>query len=187
MVAGLILAAGAGTRMGTPKALVELAGETLVARSVQVLADAGVEPIVVVVGAVDVTVADARVVNNPRWADGMGTSLAVGMSVLVDVGDVIVIPVDMPGLTAAAVRAFLQRAAGFDLARATFHGKPGHPVLIRQGHLESVIASLEPEMGAKEYLRAHRAVEIELSDQADGRDVDTPEQLARFIADAGSS
>src|SRR5436309_15777649 len=110
--AGLLLAAGSGSRLGTPKALVELDGELLVDRGVRLLADGGCDPVVVVLGAAahDV-VARARldratVVVNEGWSDGIGSSLRVGLTVVAELGatHVVVALADQPGVTADVVR-----------------------------------------------------------------------------------
>jgi CTP:molybdopterin cytidylyltransferase MocA len=71
-VAGILLAAGDGTRLGQPKATVELAGMTLAERGVGLLRDGGTDPVLVITGAVPVQVARAVTVHNPDWPSGMG-------------------------------------------------------------------------------------------------------------------
>ena len=83
-VAGLVLAAGEGRRFGGPKAVVELDGERLVDRAVRILTEGGCSPVVVVSGAVPLTVADVDVVPNPLWPSGMGSSLRVGLAAVTD-------------------------------------------------------------------------------------------------------
>jgi CTP:molybdopterin cytidylyltransferase MocA len=80
--AGILLAAGEGSRLGRPKALVELSGRTLAERGVALLRDGGADPVLVVTGAVPVQVPGARTVHNPDWRTGMGTSLAAGLRAL---------------------------------------------------------------------------------------------------------
>ena len=75
-VAGLVLAAGEGRRFGGPKALAVLDGERLVDRAVTLLARAGLTPVVVVSGAIELTVPGATVVPNPLWPSGMGRRTA---------------------------------------------------------------------------------------------------------------
>jgi CTP:molybdopterin cytidylyltransferase MocA len=81
-VAGILLAAGEGSRLGRPKALVELGGQTLAERGVRLLRDGGADPVLVVTGAVPVRVHGARTIHNPDWRMGMGTSLAAGLRAL---------------------------------------------------------------------------------------------------------
>ena len=81
-VAGILLAAGEGSRLGQPKALVEIAGQRLVDRGFRMLRAGGADPVVVVTGAAPVDVPGALVVHNPAWPTGMGSSLTAGLSVL---------------------------------------------------------------------------------------------------------
>jgi nicotine blue oxidoreductase len=81
-VAGILLAAGEGSRLGQPKALVELGGQTLAQRGVATLAGGGADPVLVVTGAVRVSVTGAWTVRNLDWRTGMGSSLAAGLHAL---------------------------------------------------------------------------------------------------------
>ena len=81
-VAGILLAAGDGTRLGQPKATVELAGLSLAERGVRLLRDGGADPVLVVTGAVPVELAGTLCVHNPNWLSGMGSSLATGLRAL---------------------------------------------------------------------------------------------------------
>ena len=174
--------------MGRPKALVELDGEPLVARALRTLAEGGVAPVVVVLGArADevraVLPAGARAVEARDWADGMGASLRTGLAALEETGiDAAVVHlVDLPGVTAAAV-ARLAAVAGHDvLARAAYGGRPGHPVLLGRAHWAGVRATAVGDAGARGYLSGRADVAlVECGDLADPDDVDTAEQLASF-------
>jgi nicotine blue oxidoreductase len=192
-VAGLVLAAGAGRRFGRPKALVELDGERLVDRAVRVLAEAGITGRYVVQGAADLTgLSGAEVVDNPDWAEGMGSSLRVGLAAMpAVVTAVLVVPVDQPGLTPAAVRRVVD-AAGADLRSAlvvgTYAGRAGHPVLLGRDHWPDVAAAAVGDVGARPVLAAlaERVVRVECADIGDGHDVDVPGDLERPRSDAGS-
>jgi nicotine blue oxidoreductase len=81
-VAGLVLAAGAGTRYGQPKAPVIIGGERLVDRAVRVLTEGGCDPVYVVLGAWVGEVDGADIVVNDAWPEGMGSSLRMGLTVL---------------------------------------------------------------------------------------------------------
>lgn len=181
-VAGLVLAAGAGRRFGGPKALVELDGERLVDRAVRVLREGGVTSRYVVHGAADLSgLSGAQLVGNPDWTEGMGSSLRAGLAAMpATVTAVLVVPVDQPGLTPAAVRRVVE-AAGEDLPSAlvvaTYAGRPGHPVLLGRDHWAGVVSTAEGDRGARTYLAAHEPVACECGDLATGRDLDRPEDL----------
>ena len=182
--AGLLLAAGEGRRLGTPKALVEIGGTRLVDRGVRMLHEAGCTPIVVVTGAARVDVAGAVVVHNPDWRTGMGSSLRTGLSALApDCPAVVIALVDQPNVTAEAVLRL--RAAHDDGARvavAAYGGRPRNPVLIAQEHFAEAAAYAEGDVGARDFLRARAdiVVPVPCDDVADPGDIDTPEDLLRF-------
>ncbi|MFI9012350.1 NTP transferase domain-containing protein [Actinosynnema sp. NPDC053489] len=182
-IAGLLLAAGAGRRFGGPKALVSRGGVLWVDRAAAVLREGGCAPVVVVLGASASSVRARAVldgcvvVDNPDWATGMGSSLRAGLDALTDVHAVVVLPVDTPGVTAAAVERLRALASPTALARASYGGAPGHPVLIGVGHWAGVAASAVGDAGARDYLRAHGALDVPCDDVAVGDDVDHPGDL----------
>ncbi|WP_344875531.1 nucleotidyltransferase family protein [Allokutzneria multivorans] len=183
--AGIVLAAGAGVRYGGPKALVELRGELLVERAARTLREAGADPVVVVVGAradevrARAALSGALVVHNPDWATGMGSSLRAGLMGLIScrAAAVLVLPVDMPGVTPAAVRRVASLASPGVLAAASYSGQRGHPVLLGRAHWAAVATSATGDQGARDYLREHPPVLVPCDDVASGDDVDHPEDL----------
>ncbi|TCC38208.1 nucleotidyltransferase family protein [Kribbella speibonae] len=184
-IAGLVLAAGAGRRMGTPKALIRDAdGVTWAARTARLLTEAGCSPVVVVVGAAadqvraELTGEPVEVVEATDWNEGMGASLRAGLRSTDAVSEaVVVLPVDVPGVTVDAVRRVVDQAGDDALVRATYDGAPGHPVVIGRRHWDGVIASARGDEGARGYLREHEVVLVECSDVGDGVDVDTVGEL----------
>ncbi|HEY6294247.1 MAG TPA: NTP transferase domain-containing protein, partial [Streptosporangiaceae bacterium] len=104
-VAGVLLAAGEGSRFGQPKALVELGGQTLAERGVELLRAGGADPILVVTGAAPVQVAGTQNVYNPDWPTGMGSSLRAALTTLTgtDAGAAVVALADQPLVGAQAV------------------------------------------------------------------------------------
>lgn len=179
--AGLVLAAGSGSRFGQPKAPVLVGGERLVDRAVRVLRQAGAEPVLVVLGAWQGEVPDAVVVTNPDWATGMGSSLRAGLAALQDpayqdVTAVLITLVDLPGLTTEAVRRII--ACDGDLVVATYQGERGHPVKFGRAHWTGIQAAAHGDAGARDYLKARTDLAlIEVGDLASGVDLDRPQDL----------
>lgn len=183
-VAGLVLAAGEGRRFGGPKALALLDGVRLVDRAAATLADARCDPVVVVEGAAPLApVPGATVVNAGRWREGMGASLRAGLAALPDdVAACVVLLVDTPWLTADAVRAVVGAWYAADTetepaaAVATYHGKPGHPVLLASWAWPEVAALAFGDVGARAWLRTHRddVLDVDCTGLAEPYDVDRP-------------
>ncbi|SFD99140.1 nicotine blue oxidoreductase [Actinacidiphila alni] len=194
-VAGLLLAAGGGRRLGgRPKALLPYEGRPLVEHAVRVLRDGGCGPVHVVLGAAaDEVVAAADlsgcvVVRNPRWEEGMGSSLRAGLASLAAAGPApaaaLIGLVDQPGVGAAAVARVLAAAGGGEalvsaLAAAVYDGRRGHPVLIGGARWAGVAGSAAGDRGARTYLREHaeQTVLVECGDIGDPADIDTPADL----------
>ena len=185
-VAGVLLAAGEGTRLGTPKALVELGGRRLVDRGADLLRDGGTAPVVVVTGAVPVTVPDVILVPNPDWRTGMGSSLAAGLRALpAECAAAVIALVDQPLIGAGVIRRLVAaHQAGAELVVAAYHGRPRNPVLLARRHWAGVIAAADGDTGARPYLRANPGLVtlVECADIGAPDDVDTPEDLARVGA-----
>jgi CTP:molybdopterin cytidylyltransferase MocA len=189
-IVGVLLAAGAGRRAGGPKALrVDADGTSWLLRSIAVLSDGGCDAVIVVLGCQAVRARDVlvkstlvqdpmvTVVEAPDWEQGMGSSLRSGLSAARSASwrAVLVHLVDLPDVTAEVVRRLIRQAptGTASLARVTYGGRPGHPVLIGRDHLESIMASLAGDSGAKGYLAHHGAHSVECGDLASGQDHDT--------------
>ncbi|ARZ67087.1 nucleotidyltransferase family protein [Streptomyces sp. HU2014] len=188
-VAGLLLAAGGGRRLGgRPKALLGHRGRPLVEHAARILAEGGCAPRYVVLGAASEEVrARARLpgcvlLDNPAWGEGMGSSLRAGLAALTpgDAPAVLVTLVDQPRVGAAAVaRLLAAHRAGADLAAASYDGERGHPVLLARRHWAGVARAATGDRGARDYLREHAAelTLVECGDVADPGDIDTPDDL----------
>ncbi|GAA3386620.1 nucleotidyltransferase family protein [Cryptosporangium minutisporangium] len=182
-VVGIVLAAGAGRRFGRPKALVEYRGDRLVDRAVRLLRDGGCNRVLVVAGAAPLSVDDATVVDNPGWAEGMGSSVRVGLTAAGKAGTAgaaVLVPVDTPFLGADAVRRLISAyRGGATVVTATYGGKRGHPVLLGAEHWAAVAATAVGDVGARAFLAANRGLITPVACDDTGRpdDVDTPDAL----------
>ncbi|OKK23039.1 4-diphosphocytidyl-2C-methyl-D-erythritol synthase [Streptomyces sp. CB00455] len=192
MIAGLLLAAGGGRRLGgRPKALLPYRGRPLVENAVRVLREAGCGPLHVVLGASAAEVraradlAGCVVVDNPAWQEGMGSSLRVGLASLAGTGAaaVLVCLVDQPGIGAAAVaRVRGAYRSPASLAAAAYDGERGHPVLFGADRWADITATATGDRGARDHLarHAHELVLVECADVAAAFDIDTPSDLAHL-------
>ncbi|MFJ7769714.1 NTP transferase domain-containing protein [Streptomyces sp. NPDC097107] len=191
-VAGLLLAAGGGRRLGgRPKALLEHRGQPLVEHAIAALRAAGCARVHVVLGARAETVRARAVldgcvvVENPDWEQGMGSSLRAGLGSLAGPAGAglraaLVSLVDQPGIGAEAMARV--RAACRDetsLASAAYAGERGHPVLLGAAHWAGVSATATGDRGARAYLREHEAdiTLVECADVARPYDIDTEADL----------
>ncbi|MEU9244288.1 nucleotidyltransferase family protein [Streptomyces shenzhenensis] len=191
-IAGLLLAAGGGRRLGgRPKALLTHRGRPLVEYAVGVLRAGGCGPVHVVLGARAEDVRERAelggcvVVANPDWAAGMGSSLRVGLESLAGAGvrAAVVSLVDQPGIgTAAVARVVTGFRDESSLVSATYDGVRGHPVLLGSAHWAQIAASATGDRGARAYLKAHEdaITLVECGDVAEPYDIDTEADLGRL-------
>ena len=198
-MAGVLLAAGEGSRFGRPKALVEFDGLTLAQRGVDLLRAGGADPILVVTGAVPVQLSGTHPVDNPDWRTGMGSSLRAALQALAggpdepdesaqlgeNVGAVVVALADQPLVGAEAVtRLIAAYRAGAAVAVAAYDGRPRNPVLLARQHWPEVIALASGDQGARAFLRARPDLVtlVECADTGRPDDIDTPADLDRAAA-----
>ena len=171
--AGVLLAAGAGTRFGMPKVLAAQ-GDWL-RTAVAALIAGGCGEVVVVLGAAVVDVPlPARAVVAEDWSDGVSASLRAGLTA-VDADYAVVHTVDTPDIGAEVVRRVITaaRAAQSGLARARYGEAPGHPVVIARRHWPALLSTLRGDEGARSFLAARDdVVAVDCADLATGRDVD---------------
>ena len=184
-VAGVLLAAGQGSRFGRPKALVELDGQTLAERGIGMLRAGGTDPVLLVTGAAEVELGPddrVRTVYNDEWRTGMGSSLRAALRALTDpdVGAAVVALADQPLVGAEAVsRLIAAYQAGASVAVAAYDGRPRNPVLLAREHWPEVIAMATGDQGARAFLRARPDLVtlVECGDTGRPDDIDTQADL----------
>jgi CTP:molybdopterin cytidylyltransferase MocA len=186
-VDGLILAAGAGSRFGRPKALATFRGQVLVDRAATTLLAGGCHDVHAVVGAAaDVVraasgVAVLRWIHNPDWRLGLSTSLRVGLGSLgAEVGAAVIVLVDQPLIDSAAVARVIDAwKRGAPAVRASYRGVPGHPVLLDRDVWAAAAAGATGDRGAGPFLDARPdVVTVACDGLGQPSDVDTREDLA---------
>jgi CTP:molybdopterin cytidylyltransferase MocA len=180
-VAGLVLAAGEGRRLGRPKALLTIAGERLVDRAVRVVREGGCGRVYVVAGATALDVDGATVLDNPDWSSGMGSSVRVGLAAVAE-DAVLVMVVDTPGIGVEVVRRLVEaHEKGATVVVASYDGAPRNPVLLAREHWAAVAELAVGDVGARPFLAKHPELVtyVECGDVGEPSDVDTPEDWAR--------
>jgi CTP:molybdopterin cytidylyltransferase MocA len=183
VIGGLVLAAGGGTRFGGTKQLARLGGRPLVEHALRAMAAAPVGRMVVVLGSgaqdvlsgVDLHGADPVICD--RWQEGQSASLACGLAELEDAEAVVIILGDQPHVSPDAIRRVIAaRGNGAAGVRATYHGEPGHPVLLERRLFER-LRDVSGDHGARNLLLSVPTRDVPCDDLGGGDDVDTPAQL----------
>ena len=191
MISGILLAAGESRRMGSPKALLPYQGQTFIERICTAFFSAGVEELIVVLGAWEDKLRPAlprhpalRTVVNPQYKLGQLSSLVCGLGALSPDSEAAVVNlVDHPLVRAETITALIAsfRTDPVPIIIAAHQGKRGHPVLFsRQVYVELLAAPLEK--GAKVVVRKDpaRVRQVPLDDPGIVADIDTPQEYRRW-------
>lgn len=193
-MAGVVLAAGESRRMGQAKQLLSAGGEILLARALRAALNACLEPVVLVLGFESDRIVSSlgslrdhpklRLVENPRYREGMSTSLIAGLSVVEEDRDFIMVLLgDMPHVTPGLINRLCEEtmASGCPLGAVTVRGRRSLPVVIGRP-LYAEVRRLTGDVGARSLFQRHpdRVCRVETGSEYDDADVDTPEDLARF-------
>jgi nicotine blue oxidoreductase len=112
----------------------------------------------------------------PRWAEGQSASLACGLAELAACEAVVVTLGDQPRVAPDAVRRVIAARNGAAAVRATYGGRPGHPVLLERELFEP-LRNVSGDLGARNLLISVPVREVPCEDLGGGEDVDTPAEL----------
>jgi CTP:molybdopterin cytidylyltransferase MocA len=189
MVAGIVLAAGAATRFGEAKQLALFRGRPLIEWPLAALLASPVDETIVVLGAHveeirgQAHLDGARIVICEAWSDGLARSLATGLDAAADAEAVVVVLGDQPLLESEAIRRVLAARRPETVAvRATYHGRPGHPVVLERAVWDAVRAQ-SGDQGAARALSGRAVCLVACDDAGSDVDIDTPAALAGRSAD----
>ncbi len=187
MIEAIVLAAGKGERLGAIKPLIRIDGESALTRVIERAHAAGVDQIIVVLGhkaeviRQEIDLAGCRVVINPDYESGMGSSLALGISALSRRAEgFLILHADMPYIREETVRAVLARAeAGAHIIAPIYRGRRGFPVYLRRSCCEELLSTLVGETGARAFIASHpnELVLVEVDDSGCIWDIDRMEDL----------
>jgi molybdenum cofactor cytidylyltransferase len=196
VIGAIVLAAGASSRMGRPKAGLPLGsgGQTVLSWGVRSLLDAGVPRVVVVAGAHPGAVRDAlhrpdprvSVVDHAGWQEGQLSSFRRGLDALEtpDLEAVLMTLVDVPLVSPETTRRLIQvwRDTRAPIVRPARGGEHGHPVLFDR-RLFPELRAADPATGAKPVVHAHAGelVNVEVDDDGAFFDLDTPADYERAL------
>jgi molybdenum cofactor cytidylyltransferase len=198
-VAAVLLAAGAGSRLGhVPKSLLELDGVSLIRRQLAALAVVNIAPIVVVLGhhaeriAPQLRGLSVISVHNPDPDAGPVSSLRVGLAALDGSCEAVVVAladqplIGVPELE-ALLAAYRSRPSGTALVQPSVDGEPGNPVVFSAAVRTAILAE-GPAFGGRQWQAAHpHAVHRFVTSNTHYRfDVDTPEDIERLAVQTGS-
>jgi molybdenum cofactor cytidylyltransferase len=189
----IILAAGASRRLGHPKQLVRVAGETLLERTIRVVREGSADPVLVVLGANRESIAEVldlsavQVIANPDWEQGIASSIRTGMESLLRLEPkpvaTMILVCDQPRLTAAHLKRLIARfeqAEEPSIVSSRYAGIAGIPAIFPASQFARLLA-LKGDTGARFLLRTPQCPMIALDFEGGEVDIDTPEDLARAV------
>lgn len=184
VLGALVLAAGASTRLGQPKQLVEHGGERLLDRAIRVAHQAGAEPVFVVLGAyyeqmiaaLESNPYEPRILINKAWASGMASSLRLGAASAERAGvdDLLVLGCDQPAVTPDHLRRLVSASKREHVVASYYHSRRGMPVLFPDFSFHA-LQELHGDAGARGLLQDDAVLTVGLP--GGEFDLDTPDDL----------
>ena len=191
----IILAAGASTRMGSPKQLLPYKGRLLICHAVQQAQASQAQEVIVVLGANSESIAHAlqplteprpsgsgslSLINNPRWPEGMGTSIQTGVQAAAHLDAVIITLGDQPLIGPEILNTLIamHERTGKPIVAASYSGIAGVPALFSKEFFEKLL-QLPPAAGCKALIEAHSTQAILIDCPEGALDIDTPEDYAK--------
>jgi molybdenum cofactor cytidylyltransferase len=185
MTVGIVLAGGASTRMGQPKALLKLGRFTLAERLIE-LFEPFCDQTILITGQHHQQILNilphlaTYILYNEHHADGMFRSLRKGLDAAASADAILFSPVDFASVESASIAA-LFAATPQPLVKPRWHGHSGHPILIRQPAL-AALRTAPPASNAKEILSSFPATYIDVDDPGVAEDCDTPQDYERLLS-----
>ncbi len=183
----MILAAGGSTRFGSPKQLFEYEGQPLVRRAATTAAAAGLDPVIVVLGAHAEEVAKAlasmgslTLVTNAGWHTGQASSLTLGIeaAIAANAEAAVVMLADQPLVDARSLERFVTAfRAGHRVIAASYEDTFGAPALFGAEHFGAIM-SLPGDHGAGRWLKENSSIVTTIRMDSAAVDVDSPEDAA---------
>lgn len=185
----LLLAAGNSTRMGSPKQLLDYGGVPLLRHAARQALDSRCDRVIVVLGADSDAVRRALfslpvdVVENPRWDEGMGTSIQAGLRAVKDADAAILALADQPLVTAAVYDRLIRQheLSGQPIVTSQYAGTVGVPVLFAKSLFGPLLA-LKPSQGCKGVILAHLDQSLRIDCPEAEADVDTPQDYEQLVS-----
>ncbi len=185
MVSAIVLAAGESKRMGKLKQLLPLGESTIIEQTIDNLLSSRIGEVIVVMGhgAEEIKrrlgIRQVKIVYNPRYTEGMSTSIAAGLRELDAKADaVMLVLADQPFIDSQTIDKLLDEFGKHDrgIAFPAYRGKRGHPVIFSRRYIDELL-KLKGDAGAKELIERHPDDILEVPVDSPGilRDIDTPE------------
>lgn len=191
MTAAIIIAAGSSSRLGQPKQNLIYQNKTLLQRTIEAVLASNCKPVLVILGAnaqlirPSIQQPDIKIMDNPNWADGMASSIKIGITALEcesDVNNALILLCDQPFVDTGLITHIMskQQETGKSIIACSYNNTFGVPVLFGKVLFPELLSLTENE-GAKKLLKNH-PLDIEtVPFEKGGIDIDTPEDYERLL------